>query len=117
MRSCACLSIKKRSLPFDTPAITGKRTVTSYNPVAWDGKCQSVRTASLGHGPYRLGHANLLSDRRIAYSCAHRNLAQRLPHALLKRRTSNIQRQGKPEGRAFDEARHFRGQLFAVTIF
>ena len=77
---------------------------------------QRIGCARLCHGTHRFWRADALGNLGVARRFADRNFGERLPNALLKRGAAHIERQVEPYARRFDEADHFRDQLFERLI-
>src|SRR5690606_39576885 len=80
------------------PTVAANITVAPQHPVARNGHGDGVRTASVGHGPYRLWRTDAFGNLGIADRGTRRHLTQGLPDTLLERRPTPVQRQVKSVG-------------------
>ena len=99
------------ALALDAPAVAGQRAVGS----ARRGGRGSPRPAGWRRtpGPPRaraVRRADARGDLGVARGRSGRNLAQRLPDALLERRAAHVERQVEAERRRLDEADHLGDQ-------
>src|SRR5258708_18253902 len=109
-------TVEQGALALDAPAVSRQRTVVAHDPVAGNGDRDRVRRASLRDGAHGFRQADALRDWRVGHRRAGRNLAQRLPDALLKGGAAYIERQIEPERWRFDEADHFSHPLLEALV-
>src|ERR1700726_4697716 len=86
------------------------------NPMARDGNGKRVGRAGAGDGPDGFWSANPLRDHRVSHGLTDWDLLQRLPHALLKGRATDIKWQVEADMRCFDEANDLRDQLLVGFV-
>ena len=72
--------------------------------------------AGVRHRAHGLRQADALRDLRVGHSRTGRDLAQRLPDALLEGGAAHIERQIETEGRRFDEADHLGHPLLEAFV-
>src|ERR1041384_3864659 len=90
-------TLEQRPLALDAPAVTGKRAVVAHDAVAGNGDRDRVRGAGVRYRTHRFRHADPLRDLRVGRGRPGRNLAQRLPHALLKGGAAHVEREIEAE--------------------
>src|SRR3989449_9947333 len=109
-------TVEEGTLALDAPAVARERAVVAHDPVAGNGDRDRVRRASLPDGAHGFRRADALRDLRVRHRGAGRDLAQRLPDALLKGGAAHIERQVEPERRRFDEANYLGDPLLEVLV-
>src|SRR5262245_48749574 len=77
--------LEQRLLALDAPPVAGKAPVAPHHAMAGDGDREAVRRAGLRHGPRGLRRADPGSDLGVRGGLPCRDVAQRLPDALLER--------------------------------
>ena len=81
-----------------------------------DGHGDLVGGAGPGDGPNGGGFADSRRDFGIARGLARRDVAQRLPDTMLKRRAAHIERKREPALWRFDKADDLGDQFFEVGV-
>src|SRR2546422_861271 len=109
-------TVEEGALALDAPAVARERAVVAHDPVAGNGDRDRVRRASLPDCAHGFRRADALRDLRVRHRGSGRDLAQRLPDALLKGGAAHIERQVEPERRRFDEADHLGDPLLEVLV-
>ena len=104
------------ALAFHAPAIAGERAVGAHHAVAGDRDRDPVRRAGLSDRAHGLRPADAPRDLGIARGRSARDLAQRLPDALLERGAAHVERQIEPLRRRLDEADHPRDHPLEALI-
>src|SRR5262245_38314130 len=84
--------------------------------MAGNGDSEPVRRAGLGNGTRRLRRSDAPGNLAVADGRTDRDLAERLPHALLKRRTADVERKIQADPRCLDEADNLGDQGLIVAI-
>src|SRR6185437_5603511 len=85
------LAREQRALPLHAPSIARERAIGSYHAVTRNGDRDVVGRACLRDGTSRFGSTDAPGDFCIAHSCTGRDLAQCLPHTMLKRRSTYVE--------------------------
>src|SRR5258706_226695 len=98
------LTFEQRPLALDAPAVARERAVVAHDAVAGNGDRDRVGGAGVRHRAHGFRHADALRDLRVGRSRAGRDLAQRLPDALLKGGSAHVERQIETQGRRLDQA-------------
>ena len=75
-----------------------------------------VGCAGTGNSAYRRGRPDPLRDFRVRDRLAYRDFLQRLPHAALKGRTADVERQVESYLGSFDKADNPSNQRFIVFV-
>ena len=88
----------------------------AHDAVAGNGHRDRVGRARPRHRPHRPRRADARGDLRVGRRGSRGNLAQRLPHALLERRATHVQRQVEAQRRRLDEAHHLRDEPLEVAL-
>src|SRR6516225_7307346 len=110
------LLCEQRTLPLDAAGIAGQRPVGSDHAMTGDCHGDAVRAACPRHGAHSLRLADGLGDLRIACRRADRNAAERVPHAMLKRSSADVQGKVESDAWILDEADHFGDELLEGGI-
>ena len=97
------------------PEVPGEAAVRAYDSMAGDRHRKRVRGACLSDGPSCLGLANRVGL-RVGHRLAGGDLRERLPHALLERSATNVERQLRGGPGLLDEADHLGHEVFARGI-
>src|SRR5260221_14575094 len=92
------LTFEQRPLALDAPAVARERAVVAHDAVAGNGDGDRVGGAGVRHRAHGFRRADALRDLRVARRRAGRDLAQRLPDALLKGGAAHVERQVEAEG-------------------
>src|SRR6185503_1500895 len=103
-RSVARLPLEQRALALDTPAVTRQATVAANDAVTRYRDGEHVRRARGRDGARGGRRPDSPRELGVARGVAGRNLAHRLPDALLKGGAANIERQFEADLRRLDEA-------------
>jgi len=85
------LRLQQFLLAFHAPAISGERSIGSYDAMARDDQRHAIQRAGTGHGTRRIGLAHFAGDIAITARFAARDLPQCLPHAKLEDRTAEVE--------------------------
>src|SRR5689334_7295824 len=91
-RFLPALQTEQKPLRRQPAAEAGERSVAADDAMAGDDDRDRVLTVGRSDRPHGVGAANLRRDRRIAPRFTVRNLRQRAPDVLLKRRAPRRQR-------------------------
>src|SRR5258707_7780949 len=97
-------TLEQGALALDAPAVARERAVVAHDAVAGNGDGDRVGGAGVRYRAHGFRHADALRDLRVGHRRPRRNLAQRLPDALLKGGAAHVERQVEAEGRRFAEA-------------
>jgi hypothetical protein len=81
---------KKTLLPFKTPAIARKMSISSNHSMTRDGDCNGIAGTGSGQGASCRWLSNRSCDLLIGPGLSARNLLQRLPNFALKNRRLHI---------------------------
>src|SRR5581483_4996762 len=84
--------------------------------MAGNGNRDPVRCAGARDGASCLRGSDCLGDLCVACRRARRDTAQRLPHAMLKGRPADIEREVETKARILDEADYFGRKPFEIAI-
>ena len=112
----SALDREQRAFSLDAPAISRQRAVVPDNPVTRDRNRERIRGARLRHRACPCRQADPRGDFRVARRGTRGDLAERLPHALLKCGSAYVERKVEPDGWRFDEADHRRNRPFKRLV-
>ena len=104
------------ALALDAPGVAGQLAIAAHHPMARNHHRQRIGGAGAGHRAHRARRANARGQLTVADGVPAGNIAQRLPHPLLKSRAANIQRQAQISAGARHPANHLRHQGFVVRV-
>src|SRR5262249_58076140 len=106
-----------RTLAIHTPAVACKRAVHAHDPVTWNRNGDCVRCAGLRDRSHRLRLAQALCKLGVGCGRACWDRANGIPHAALKRRAADVEREVKPATRGLlDKADDLRDLLLKRTV-
>src|SRR3712207_3071038 len=84
--------------------------------MAGDGDSDRVRRARLRHRAHGVRSADAPRELGITQRFACRDLSERLPHTLLKRRATDVERQIEPYTRRFHQRHDLCHELLEFSI-
>ncbi len=100
------------------PPSGSRRAPPSVRTTRWQGMATAIVFARTrrAHRTHRLRCSDALGDVGIGRRRPRRNLAQRLPHALLERGPTHVEGEIETEGGRLDETDHLGHQLLEARV-
>src|SRR5215471_3276851 len=110
------LLCEKGTLALDAAGIAGQRPVRADHAMTGDCHGDAVRGAGPRHRAHSLRLPDGFGDLRIACRRADRDTAKRVPHAMLKRCSADVQGKVEADAWVLDEADHFDNEFLESGI-
>src|SRR5262249_39678051 len=110
------LLCEQRTLALDAAGIACQRPVGPHHPMTGDCHGDAVRSAGPRHRAHSLRLADGFGDLRIACRRTDRDTAKRVPHAMLKHCSADVQGKVEADVWILDEADHFGDEFLKSGI-
>ena len=101
------------ALAFDAPAVARQTAIAAHDPMTRNDDGQRIGATGLRHGAHRACATNALRDVGVRRGAPGGDLAQGLPHLLLKRGAARIDAQCEALPGRLDQAHDIRQHALA----